>query len=166
MIDWTVFILECAGAIVIFTCAILIPVCKNPVWWIEDYPKDIQEKYFETHERIPAKLTSKPVVIKKSIAVLFFLVLLVGLAWLAGARTFLSGFLVSYVLWLVVTWYDCFILDWLIFANLKQVRLPGTEHMDAAYHQKKYHFIQSCIGTALGLLPCLLCGLIILLLAR
>ena len=55
-------------------------------------------------------------------------------------------------------WYDCFVLDWVLFANMKSVRLPGTEHMDREYHQKKYHFIRSCIGMALGLIPCLICG--------
>lgn len=41
-----------------------------------------------------------------------------------------------------------------LFANVKRIRLPGTEHMDKAYHQKKYHVIRSLIGIALGLIPC------------
>ena len=43
-----------------------------------------------------------------------------------------------------------------IGANLKAVRLPGTEHMDKAYHQKRYHFIQSLWGMLIGLIPCLI----------
>jgi len=39
---------------------------------------------------------------------------------------------------------------------MKSVRLPGTEHMDAAYHQKKYHFVQSLWGMLIGLIPCLI----------
>ena len=39
---------------------------------------------------------------------------------------------------------------------MKKVRLPGTEHMDEAYHQKKYHFVQSCWGMLIGLIPCLI----------
>lgn len=69
--------------------------------------------------------------------------LLTGLMLLAGARSFLSGFLTSYGLWLIVDWYDCFFLDWVLFANLKSVRLPGTEDMEQEYHQKKYHFVHS-----------------------
>ena len=57
--------------------------------------------------------------------------------------------------------YDCFFLDWVLFANVKRIRLPGTEHMDKAYHQKKYHVVRSVIGMALGLVPCLLCALIV-----
>lgn len=56
-------------------------------------------------------------------------------------------------------------LDWVLFANLKRIRLPGTEHMDSAYRQKLYHVRQSAIGMALGLIPCLLCGGIVALLA-
>ena len=41
-----------------FTAMILIPLVKNPVWWIHDYPKDIQEEYFKTHERVPADFFS------------------------------------------------------------------------------------------------------------
>lgn len=163
--NWTVFVIECVVTSIVFTFMILVPLVKNPVWWIHDYPKDIQEKYFETHERIPVELLSTPVLIKKGFAILLAVVLMAGLAWLAGARDFMTAFLASYGLWLVVDWYDCFFLDWILFANMKSVRLPGTEDMDEAYRQKKYHFVQSCIGMLLGLIPCLLCGLVITMIA-
>lgn len=34
--------------------------------------------------------------------------------------------------------------------------------MDKAYHQKKYHVIHSLLGMALGLIPCLLAGVIVM----
>ena len=69
-VNWTIYGIECVGTLILFTCLIMIPLCKNPVWWIHDYPKDIQEKYFETHERIPTKALSAPVLLKKGFAVL------------------------------------------------------------------------------------------------
>ena len=69
--NWTIIIIETIILTAAFTAMILIPLVKNPVWWIADYPN------------------------------------------------------------------------------------PGTEHMDEAYHQKKYHFIQSCWGMLIGLIPCL-----------
>lgn len=33
---------------------------------------------------------------------------------------------------------SCF-LDWVLFPNIKRVRLPGTEDMDKEYHQKWFH---------------------------
>lgn len=87
---------------------------------------------------------------------------LVGLALAAGATDFKTGFLYTYGLWLLVDWYDCFFLDWVLFANVKCIRLPGTEHMDKAYHQKKYHVVRSLIGMAVGLIPCLLAGALVM----
>lgn len=91
------------------------------------------------------------------------LAILTALALAAGAESFKTGFLYSYWLWLLVDWYDCFFLDWVLFANIKRIRLPGTEHMDKAYHQKKYHVIRSMIGMVIGLIPCLLTGVLVML---
>ena len=159
--NWTIYGIECVVVVIVFTCAIIIPLCRNPIWWIHDYPKDIQEKYFENHERIPTQAISAPVLIKKCFALLLALAVLVGLMLMAGADDFKSVFLSSYGMWLIIDWYDCFFLDWVLFANIKCIRLPGTEHMDKAYHQKKYHFTHSLIGMMLGFIPCLLTGFIV-----
>ena len=84
--NWTIFLIECAVCVCGFTGMILIPLCRNPVWWIHDYPADIQERYFETHERIPTEVLSAPVLAKKGFALLFCLAVSTGLAWLAGAH--------------------------------------------------------------------------------
>ena len=153
--NYTIIIIEAIVLTLAFTAMILIPLVKNPVWWIADYPEDIQEEYFKTHERIPTKFFSATVLLKKGMALLVALALLLVVVKLAGAYDFWSAFLLSYGLWLFIDWYDCFFLDWVLFANMKKVRLPGTEHMDKAYHQKKYHFIQSLCGMLIGLIPCL-----------
>ena len=100
--NWTIYGMECVGALILFTCLIMISLCKNPVWWIHDYPKDIQEKYFETHERIPTEVLSAPVFLKKGFAVLLALSILTALALAAGATDFKTGFLYAYGLWLLV----------------------------------------------------------------
>jgi len=61
-----------------FTAMILIPLVKNPVWWIHDYPKDIQEEYFKTHERVPSEFFSKTVLVKKGFALVLALLLMLG----------------------------------------------------------------------------------------
>lgn len=159
--DWTIYGIECVIILFLFTGLIMIPLCRNPIWWIHDYPKDIQEKYFETHERIPTQALSAPVLLKKCAALLLALAILAGLTLIAGAYDFKPAFFASYGMWMLIDWYDCFFLDWVLFANMKCIRLPGTEHMDQAYHQKKYHFVHSLVGMVLGLLPCLLTGLIV-----
>ena len=152
----TVIIIETLVMTAAFTALILIPLVKNPVWWIHDYPEDIQEEYFKTHERVPSKFFTKTVLLKKGFALLVTLAVMLGLMKLAGAYNFGSAFALSYGIWFVIDWYDCFFLDWVLFANMKSVRLPGTEQMDAAYHQKKYHFVQSLWGMLIGLVPCLI----------
>ena len=160
--NWMIYGMECIVILILFTCAIMIPLCRNPVWWIHDYPQDIQEKYFETHERIPTQPLSFPVLLKKGVALILALAVFVGLVLLAGADDFWTAFFASYGIWFLVDWYDCFFLDWVLFANVKRIRLPGTEHMDQAYHQKEYHVVHSVIGMVLGLIPCLLCGLVVM----
>lgn len=156
----TFFIIEAIILTVLFTAMILIPLSKNPVWWIHDFPKDIQEEYFKTHEQIPSAFFSKTVLIKKCLGLLIALVFLTFLIWIVGAQSFPQAFIVSYGLWLIIDWYDCFILDWVFFANMKSVRLPGTEHMDKAYHQKAYHFVRSIYGMIIGFIPCLVGSLL------
>ena len=154
--NWMIIICETVIMTIAFTAMVLIPLVKNPVWWIHDYPKDIQEEYFKTHERVPSEFFSKSVLLKKGCALLVALVLMLVLMKLAGAYGFWSALALSYGIWLFIDWYDCFFLDWVLFANMKAVRLPGTEHMDKAYHQKRYHFVQSLWGMLIGLIPCLI----------
>ena len=154
--NWMIIICETVIMTIAFTAMVLIPLVKNPVWWIHDYPKDIQEEYFKTHERVPSEFFSKSVLVKKGCALLVALVLMLVLMKLAGAYGFWSALALSYGIWLFIDWYDCFFLDWVLFANMKAVRLPGTEHMDKAYHQKRYHFVQSLWGMLIGLIPCLI----------
>ncbi|MBO7074405.1 MAG: hypothetical protein J6W12_05820 [Bacteroidales bacterium] len=39
--NWTIIIIETIILTAAFTAMILIPLMKNPVWWIADYPEDI-----------------------------------------------------------------------------------------------------------------------------
>ena len=94
--NWTVIILEAVILTIAFTAMILIPLVKNPVWWIHDYPKDIQEEYFKTHDRVPAEFFTPTVLLKKGMALLVALALLLGVVKLAGAYDFRSAFAVGY----------------------------------------------------------------------
>ncbi|GIM32695.1 MAG: hypothetical protein KIB53_02180 [Paraclostridium bifermentans] len=158
-----ILLIETVFITIIFNFVIFIPLCKNPVWWIHDYPKDIQEEYFKTHERIPAEPLSKTAIIKKGIFLFICLIVLVGLMSLAQAKTFLEAFLGSFFIWFIISAWDCFFMDWILFANIKVIRLPDTEHMDKEYHQKKYHFVHGLIGILIGIFPCMFVGVSILL---
>ncbi len=115
--NWTIIIIETIILTLAFTAMILIPLVKNPVWWIADYPEDIQEEYIKTHERIPSKFFTPTVLLKKGMALLIALALLLVVVKLAGAYDFWSALAVGYGIWLFIDWYDCFFLDWVLFAN-------------------------------------------------
>ena len=51
------------------------------------------------------------------------------------------------------------IVEAVLFANLKRFRLPGTEHMDKAYHQKWFHLKGMLFpGIFFALVPAALVG--------
>lgn len=155
--NWTMIFIEMAVYIVLFTAVVMIPAFKNPVLGIHNYPPEIQEEYFKTHERIPTAPLCKRTVLIKSLGILIFAVLLAGGALLAGADSFGEGFLFSVLLFGAVGIYDTLLIDWVLFAKLKMFRLPGTEHMDKEYAQKWFHvkgmlFPGSLYAVILGLI--------------
>lgn len=137
--NWTVIGIEAVVAVALFSCMVILPSLKNPVVGIHNYPKEIQEEYFKTHERIETAPLSARTVLIKLCAILLFSALMTGGALLAGAQRFLDGFVYGLVLFAVIGAYDTFFLDWVLFAKWKIFRLPGTEHMDKAYAQKWFH---------------------------
>lgn len=130
---------------------------------IHNYPPDIQEEYFKTHPRIDVSYKSNHVILAKSLGLLMFTTILTVCTLLAGAKGFLQGFLLSFGLMFWIGAYDTFFIDWVLFANLKCFRLPGTEHMDKAYHQKWFHLKGMLFpGLVFGLIPSVAVGLIVM----
>ena len=129
---------------------------------IHNYPPDIQEEYFRTHERIDVSYKSKSVLLTKSLGVLLFTGILFVCALAAGASTFRQGFLLAFGLMAWIGIYDTFFLDWVLVDDLLLFRLEGTEHMDEAYHQKWFH-VKGMLypGLIIGLIPAALVGWLI-----
>lgn len=89
--NYATIIIETLLMTIAFTAMILVPLIKNPVWWIHDFPADIQEEYFKTHERIPTAFFSKTTLLKKGFAVVLVIAFFMFLIWLSGAYNFLSA---------------------------------------------------------------------------
>lgn len=131
---------------------------------IHNYPPDIQEAYFKTHERVEVSCRSKKVLLTKGLGVMLFTAILLVCALIAGANTFWQGFLLSFGLMVWIGAYDTFFLDWVLFARLPMFRLEGTEHMDKAYHQKWFHLKGMLFpGIVFALIPAAVVGLLIML---
>ena len=120
-------------------------LCISPLTFISDYPPEIQEVYYRTqHKEVTKKKLTWAMKIKKLVALIAFMFLFAWMLHLAGAKTFVEGLLLSYVYILCLFAWDTFLLDWVLFANMKRIRLPGTEHMEKEYHQKWFH-VKVCI---------------------
>ena len=158
-----ILFIECMIAIILFT-AIVIPVALiNPKYIVGDYPPEIVKRCIELNI-IPERKTrfTKKEIIKKVIACILFVILLAYIVYkFNGANTFASGFINSYIIWLVVCWYDALILDCIFFCNVKRFRIPGTEDMNE-YKDYLFHIKGSIRGSLIGLPACMIVGLLVM----
>ena len=136
---WSTVWIEALVFTALFTAMVMIPAIRHPEVGVHNYPPDIQEEYFKTHERIPVAPLSGRTLAVRGVTIVLFTALLTGGAILAGADSFRTGAVFAAILFLIVGVWDTFFIDWVLFAHLKVFRLPGTEHMDKAYAQKWFH---------------------------
>ena len=163
--SWLVILIEMLVFAGFFTALIFIYYRgdrKYSAASIHNYPPDIQEEYFKTHERVDVSYRSKNVLLAKGFGVLLFSAILLACSLVAGARTFRQGFWLAFGLMVWIGIYDTCFLDWILFANLPMFRLEGTEHMDKAYHQKWFHAkVMLFPGIVFALIPAALVGLLV-----
>ena len=158
-----VIIVECIIVSVLFSAMVVVLLNKDPVNMIVNYPPEIQAEYYRSQglEAKKEKLTAKNY-IAKAIFMLVALAVIVGLAYLAGAMTFWSGFIAAACYVFSIFAVDTFIIDWIFFARVKRWRLPGTEHMDKEYAQKWFH-VKDCLPMVpVFLVLAIIVGLIIM----
>ena len=139
---WWIILIEMIIFAVLFTAIVFAAYHggkKYSAAGIHNYPPDIQEEYFKTHERMEVSYRSKNVILTKAAGALIFTGISFVCALIAGARSFSQGFWLTFALMAWIGIYDTCFLDWVLFANLPMFRLEGTEHMDKAYHQKWFH---------------------------
>lgn len=150
-LNWTIVGIELLVSIAIFSFFVIFGTIKWKEREVFNYPPDIQKVYFEKHPNVNAKqVNGKNKIFAKLLGMIFFLVVLVLLCWLANAKNFLDGFVFSLIFFCGIAAWDTFFIDWVLFANIKAFRLPGTEKMDKAYHQKWFH-LKSVLFPALPL---------------
>ena len=135
-----VFIIECTIMATVFGIFVFGLLLVSHLTFISDYPPEIQEEYYHSQHKETAKKTmSKIMAVKKIAALLVLVFLFAGMAHKTGAVTFAQGLLVIYGYMIVLAVFDTCFLDWILFANIRRIRLPGTENMEKEYHQKWFH---------------------------
>lgn len=156
------FVIESIVLCVLFTAAILSQMNKPLETILYSYPPKIVDRVIELglvgdkDRKTPSWVKA----IKKKWPTVIVFGMIIGLfVWLVnGADTFGKGFLIGYGLWLVVDWYDAFILDIGWFCHSKKVVIPSTEDMMEDYQDYWFHIKGSLIGMVLGLPACLIAG--------
>ena len=143
--DITVILVELGIMCFVFFVLVIGLLLISPLTFISDYPPEIQEQYYKSQNKESVKeQMTLAMKIKKVVALIAFMFIFAWMLHIAGADSFIQGVLLSYLYMLVLFAWDTFFLDWILFANIKRLRLPGTEHMEREYHQKWFH-IKACI---------------------
>lgn len=157
-----IILLECVVACVLFTVVAGGMTYLKPLSMINSYPPAIQEKVLElgliTKEQKSRSIKS---ILKKLVAlVLLVFVIAFVVHKFNDADSFFDGFKYSYILWLVVNFWDAIVIDCLWFCHSKRVIIKGTEGMKE-YKDYWFHIKGSLIGCLYGLPACLLAGLFV-----
>ena len=157
-----IILIEGLVVVALFTIITIPATLKNPLTALSDYPPEIVKRCVElgiVPER--EKRFSTMDIIRKTVAVVVFIIVFaLIIKKFNKANTFLEGFTISYILWMIIAWYDALIIDCLWFCHSKKVRIPGTEDMKE-YQDYGFHIKQSLIGSLIGLPACALIGLVV-----
>ncbi len=150
----SVFLIECAVLCAAFGALVLTMLFINPLSFISDYPPEIQERYYSSQRKAAAKgRLTKIMIAKKAFFIILGLFLFALMAHITGAVTYVQGLIAVFGYIVVLAVFDIVVLDWLIFPNVKRIRLPGTEYMDKEYRQIGFH-----VKATLVMLPILILG--------
>ena len=159
---WSVVLVEALLFMAMFTSTALLPAIRRPEASVHNFPPEIQEEYFETHRYVSAAPCAGRTAAEKTLSFLISTALLTGGAIVAGAQSFRDGALFAAILYLAVAAWNTFFIDRVLFARLRMLRLPGTEHMDRAYAQKWSHVKEKLLPGAVALaVVCVITGLLV-----
>lgn len=156
-----IIIIESIVLCLLFTIMVYI-MSREPIKTLYNYPPKIQERVKSLKEyknKIPTENNKKGAKIGAS--VLFLIIICVILRYINGYETFIESFGYGFLLWTIVNLYDLVVLDIIWFCHDKYFILKGTEDMVDEYHNYLFHFKGFLIGEGLGLIICLLSGIII-----
>ena len=155
-------LIQCIVCCLLFTLIILPAQYKDPISMIMSYPPKIRERV----ESLPQyketiKKREKSHITKKIFGLIFFVIVLSGVAYFSGCRSFGTTFVHVFTLFVVVNLYDLIVLDWGIFCHSKKLRIPGTEDMEKEYKDYLFHVKGAGVGVLLGVIVAVLSGSLI-----
>ena len=96
-----------------------------------DYPPAIREKCIELGliEKREQRFTRADIIRKGMALVVFVIAFAFVLKNFNRADTLWEGFRDSYLIWLIIDWYDALVLDCIWFCHCRRIRILGPEGM-------------------------------------
>jgi hypothetical protein len=141
---------------------IFISLYVNPRMWLQDYPKDIQQRVEPKtkEEKRQSLFWAVPLILA-----LFIIPFLSAWTLRNEVHSFLSLFLTAFGVAMFFNLFDLLVIDYLICCvwTPKFLILPGTEGM-TGYKDYGHHFKGFIVGTILSVFVGLLIALAVLLL--
>ena len=105
-------------------------------------------------------LTTKQRIIKKFPALLAVFVAFYGLIYLAGANSFVQGFLYSFILWVSIKLYVTLILQCIVLYYNKKLWISGTENLENEWRNRKFFLSSISRSMIAGIIVSLIIGVL------
>lgn len=156
-----IVVIECIILCLIFTLMVFM-MAKDPIKTLYNYPPKIQERV-KSLDMYKDKIPTTGNMLFAKIGVSIFIVILVSLIlkYINGYNTFNEAFINSFLIWTIVNTYDAVVMDICWFCQDKRFVFKGTEDMIDEYHNYWFHIKESLIGEVIGLVLCVIIGLVI-----
>lgn len=149
----------------LFSVIIIIGTRKNPLGGLHNLPKAIQERVADLPEykdKNVQVVSAKKRILKKIPALILLAFIFCAMIYGAGARTFLQGFLYTFVLWTAVKLYVTLVLNCGWYAHTPSVWIKGTEDMKTEYRNYKFYLSSIPRSLAAGAVVSVLVGVVIM----
>ena len=158
-----IFAIESVAACLLFTLMLELVTRNRREAFANDYPPVVTDRLRALGLIAQKPRAKKKDIIRKVIALLVYALLFaLLLRYVNGIETFWKGTLTAYGLWLVVDWYDFFVVDILLAPFDKFYKAAEVSAFDKS--AVMFHFKGSLRGTVLGLLFAPIAGFFVMLL--
>lgn len=151
---------------ILFSIIIIIGTNKNPLGGLHNLPKAIQKRVASLPEyknRNIQVVSDKKRILKKLPALIFLAFIFCAMIYAAGARTFLQGFLYTFIMWAVIKLYITLVINCAWYMHTPSVWIKGTKDMKSEYQNYKFYLSSIPQSIAAGEVMAVLVGAVIML---
>lgn len=138
-----VIIITTIAICVLFTIVEVVSAKWNPLSGLHNLPSEIQKRVHSLPEyegKALKILSTRERIVKKVPALVLLLFIFAAIVHMAGADSFLVGFLYTFGMWTMVKLYVTLVLMCGWYAHSPKVWIKGTEDMTNSYQNYAFYF--------------------------